>query len=328
MRDVAERAGVSIKTVSRVVNEQGEISEVTRQHVLAMIEELGYRPNLLARGLVTQRTNMVGLVVSDITNPFFAEVARGVQDAARAEGYNIFLANTDSLAEEERKVLRSMADHAVDGLILFPNPDNEALIGELASRERPIVLANYLLTHNHVGLVTTDLYTGSRLAVDHLAAKGHQHIGMLAGPNLTMADSQGRRLRGFRDGLTAHGLPDNPDYVETSPGNTEGGLTGALALLTQHPQITAIYAYNDLLAIGALQACRQMGRRVPDECALIGFDDILMASLVNPALTTVRIDKSNLGQQAMRQLLSMIHNPDQPPTPIVLGVDLVVREST
>jgi len=225
-------------------------------------------------------------------------------------------------------VLRSLIDHAVDGIIIFPNSDNEALIGEMASREQPIVLANYLLTHEHVGLVTTDLYTGSRLAVDHLAAKGHQHIGMLAGPNLIVANSQGRRLRGFRDGLMAHGLPDNPDYVRTSPGNMEGGRIATLALLAQHPQITAIYAYNDLLAIGALQACRQMGRRVPEECALIGFDDILMVSLVNPSLTSVRIDKSNLGQQAMHQLLSMIRNPDQPPTPIVLGVDLVVREST
>ncbi|MBP7960357.1 MAG: LacI family DNA-binding transcriptional regulator [Caldilineaceae bacterium] len=328
MRDVAERAGVSIKTVSRVVNEQGEISEATRQNVLAVIKELRYRPNLLARGLVTQRTNTIGLVIGDITNPFFSEVARGVQDVARAEGYNIFLANTDSLPDDERKVLRSLADHAVDGIIIFPNSDNEELIGELASREQPIVLVNYLLNHEHVGLVTTDLYAGSRLAVDHLAAKGHQHIGMLAGSNLVVGNNQGRRLRGFRDGLAAYGLPDNPDYVRISPGNMEGGHAAALALLAQHPQITAIYAYNDLLAMGALQACRQMGKRVPDECALIGFDDILMVSLVNPSLTSVRIDKSNLGQQAMHQLLSMIRNPDQPPAPIVLGVDLVIREST
>lgn len=328
MRDVAERAGVSIKTVSRVVNEQGEITEATRQKVLTVIDELSYRPNLLARGLVTQRTHTVGLVIGDITNPFFSEVARGVQDVARTEGYNIFLANTDALPEDERKVLRSMADHAVDGIIIFPSPETETTIGEMASRTLPFVLVNHWLAHDHVGLVTTDLYTGSRLAVDHLAAKGHEHIGMLAGPNIAVGSNRGRRLQGFRDGLAAHGLPENPDYIQISPGTLEGGLSQGLALLTQHPQITAIFTYNDLLAMGALQACRQLGKRVPEECALVGFDDILMASLVHPPLTSVRIDKSTLGQQAMVQLLAMIRTPDQPPAPITLGIDLVIREST
>jgi len=327
MRDVAERAEVSIKTVSRVVNDQGEISESTRQKVLEVIAELGYRPNLLARGLVTQRTNIVGLLIADITNPFFSEVARGVQDVARAEGYNVFLANSDSRPDDEHKVLRSMLDHAVDGIILFPSPAIDQAIGELASQGQPFVSVNHLVSQPHVGLVSTDLRKGSQLAVDHLAAKGHSHIGMLAGPNLATLGNRGLRLQSFQASLTAHGLPQNPDYIRASEGSYEGGLAATLALLADHPQITAIYAYNDLLAVGALRACRQLGRRVPEDCAIIGFDDILLASLVSPALTTVRIDKSVLGQQAMYQLLTMIRNPDQPAPPVLLDVELIVRES-
>lgn len=328
MRDVAERAEVSIKTVSRVVNDQGEISETTRQRIIAIIEEMGYRPNLLARGLVTQRTQTAGLIIGDITNPFFSEMARGVQDTAQAAGYNIFMANSDSNPEAEQGMLRSMLDRGVDGAIIFPSPDTEMHLGKLATKDQPIIAVNHMVHHDHVGVVTTDLYHGSRMAVDHLAAKGHVHIGMLAGSTLTTASNRGRRLTGFRDGLVAHNLVQNPDYIRTSQGTYEGGLSATQALLTDHPEITAIFTFNDLLAVGALTACQKMGRRVPQECAIIGFDDILLASLITPALTTVRIDKTILGHQAMRQLLTMIHNPDQPaPPPIMLDVELIIRES-
>jgi LacI family transcriptional regulator len=180
MRDVARRADVSIKTVSRVVNDQGEISEDTRQRVMAVINELGYRPNMVARGLVTQRTFTVGLVVADITNPFFPEVARGVQDVARTRDYNVFLCNSDENQQEELRTLHSLAAQGVDGIIIFPCYETGNNLNTFAEEYRPIVAINHLQEHPNIGTILTENYQGARLAVDYLVSQGHREIAMLA----------------------------------------------------------------------------------------------------------------------------------------------------
>ena len=325
MRDVARKAGVSIKTVSRVVNDQGEISNETRQRILGVINDLGYRPNLIARGLVTQRTRTIGLVVGDITNPFFPEVARGVQDVARTRDYNVFLCNSDENQQEELRALYSLAGQGVDGIIIFPCYQTGDNLNTFADQYRPIVAINHLCQHPNIGMVLTENEQGARLAVEHLVRKGHRQIGMLAG--LEISSQRGRRVRGFLEALAAHGLPVIGPRVLARLPTLESGYEGALRLLTQDLQITAIVAYNDLIALGAVRACQTLGRRVPDDCAIVGFDDIQLASLVMPPLTTIRIDKYRLGQQAMTRVLEMLDQPEEIFPPLRLDVELIVRAS-
>lgn len=325
MSDVAHRAGVSIKTVSRVVNGQGEISEATRQRVLAVIQELGYRPNKIARALVTNRTDAVGLILGDITNPFFSEVAQGGLDTARARGYNVFLCNVDNIdIQQELGALQSLADHAVDGIVICPSYGTEEQLKAYAEDFSPLVVMNLLVEGPGISSVLADFRRGAQMAVDYLVSKGHTAVGMLAGS--ARLDKM-ERVQGFREALMAHGLPVVEEWILAGPPVLERGREAARQLLTQHAQVTAIVAYNDLMALGAIQACHQLGRRVPDDCAVIGFDDIQLAALVKPALTTIHVDKYDLGRQAMTRLLQMLDDPEATFPPIWLDVELMVRES-
>ncbi|MCG3208130.1 MAG: Catabolite control protein A [Anaerolineae bacterium] len=326
LRDVARKAGVSIKTVSRVVNNQSEISEDTRQRVQDVIDELGYRPNLIARGLVTQRSFTVGLIFPDITNPFFPEVARGVQDTARARDYNTLLCNSDESQQEELRTLHSLAAQGVDGIIIFPCYHTGDNLTTFAEQYRPVISVNSRYDDPNISMILSDNYGGSKQAVEHLIGRGHRHIAMLAG--LEISPLRAQRVLGFLDIMAAHGLPLPDSRLTSGLPMVDSGYERALQLLTDDPQITAIVAYNDLLALGAMNACKKLGRRIPADCAIIGFDDIQLASLVTPTLTTIRLDKYDIGRQAMIRLLEMLDNPDATYPPIHLGAELVIREST
>jgi LacI family transcriptional regulator len=325
MRDVARKAGVSIKTVSRVVNDQSEVAVETRQRVLRAIAELGYRPSKLARALVTQRSDTIGLILGDITNPFFPEFSRGVMDVAQAEEYSVFVCNSGGHLASQTRALDSLVDHAVDGIILFPAYESEEAMKAFADRYQPVVVVGRFFEHPGIGLVMMKAYHGARLAVDYLVSKGHTAIGMIAGSATPLSLMQ--RVRGFRDGLKDHGLPVVDEWILPGHPIVEHGATAARQLLTQHPQMTAIFAYNDLLALGAIRACKKLGRRVPGDCAIVGFDDIEFASMVSPALTTVHVAKYKLGQQSMIRLLEMLHDPEGDFDPIYEDVTLMVRES-
>ncbi|MGB0385013.1 MAG: LacI family DNA-binding transcriptional regulator [Ardenticatenaceae bacterium] len=327
MRDVARRAGVSIKTVSRVVNKQPETSPATRQRVLRAIDELGYRPSKIARALVTQRTDTIGLVMGDISNPFFPEVARGVLDTAQAKGYNVFLGNTGLTTQQELSLLQSLADHAVDGIILHPLYDSQENLTKFAAHYRPLVVINSYFEHPNVSQVLTDNYQGAKLAVDYLIGQGHRAIAMLTGVQEPSADRV-RRIKAYCDSLTAHDMPIVDQWLMPNLTPTfESGYESAKQLLTQYPQVSAIFAYNDLLALGAIRACHDLGRHVPNDCAIIGFDDIQWAATATPSLTTVHVDKYELGRQATTRLLDMLNNPKKSFPPIYLDVQLIIRES-
>jgi LacI family transcriptional regulator len=326
MRDVARTANVSIKTVSRVVNNLGEVSDETRERVLAAIEELGYRPSKVARALVTQRTDTIGLVLGDITNPFFSELACGVLNAAQAKGYDVFLCNSGSRVEQEIRALYSLADHNVDGVIIFPSWRNIERLKEFSERHRPLVVINRIVEeHPRIGRILTDNYGGAKQAVDFLASRGHTAIGMLAG--YSASPKIMRRVQGFRETLAGHGLPVVDEWIINCIPIVKHGNRAARRLLTRNPQVTAIFAYNDLLAVGAIQACEEMGRCVPEDCAIVGFDDIQLASLVKPALTTIHLDKYELGHQAVTRLVEMLEQPETVLPPVHLDVELVIRES-
>jgi len=326
MRDVAQKAGVSIKTVSRVVNDQGEISEATRERVLAVIQELGYRPSKVARALVTQKTQTIGLVLGDFTyNPFFPEVARGVLDAAQAQGYNVFLCNVEEDQDHELEILHSLADHAVDGIIIYPTYYSQENLKIFADYYRPLVSINKCIEHPGVGSILLHTCKGAKLVVDFLAGKGYAKIGMIA--NASPLDLI-QRVRGFREGMVANGLEVVDDWIiQPADPTYESGYAAMKTMLSKHPEVEAVFAYNDLLAMGAIQACREAGRSVPADCAIVGFDDIEWAAKTTPPLTTVRVDKYKLGQLATQRLFEMFDNYDDVLTPTYLDVELIVRES-
>ena len=300
IEDVAKAAGVSRQTVSRAINQKEEISPATYERVMKAVESLGYRPSWVARGLATQRTNSVGLVVPDIANPFFPEIARGVQDVARAQEYNVFLCNTDESPEQELQVLYSLAAQPVDGILLFGSRASDEDLAGFVAHYQPLVILNCVLDLQGVSSVLVDNFAGADLAVEHLVSRGHTAIGMLAGP--VSSPSGAQRAQGFREAMIRRGLSIPPDWIVPCQPTLEGGYNTAGRMLETFSSLSAFFAYNDLVALGALNRCADMGRPVPDSCAVVGFDDIRLASMVRPSLTTIHVDKNELGRKAMQQL--------------------------
>lgn len=324
--DVAKAAGVSKQTVSRAINDKGEIHPATKARILELVNTMGYRPSRLAQALNTQRTYMVGLVLQDITNPFFPEMARGVQDTALAHDYSALIVNTDEKAELELGLLNMLVAQGVDGLITFTHhaPDKE--LTKFADTFRPMVLINRLFEHPHVNLLLIDNKKGAESAVDYLFLLGHRHIGMLS--NAQFFPGQVRRVQGYKSALVKHALPVREEYIEQESANLAGGYRAATSLLGQQPELTALFCYNDLMALGAIRACRDIGRRVPEDISIIGFDDIQLATMNSPAVTSISVDKYELGRLAFKRLLALIEDPHRPVETIHMGVELVIREST
>lgn len=325
MADVAREAGVSLMTVSRAINGKDGISETTRQRILDIIERLGYRPSEIARSLVTDRTGTVGLVVIDNSNPFFSEIARGVEHEAYAHGYNVFLCNTEEDMRRERAVLRSLEEKRVDGVIVCSSRLDPDLLFSALEPHDAVVLINRRLSESRFGVVVANDECGGRLVAKHLLSRGHREIGFLAGPERSYSGHL--RAKGYRAALEAAGVASKPDRERRCLPIVESGREAAHDLLSHHPEITALFCYNDLSAVGALQACADLGRRVPGDVAIVGFDDIPLASLVTPALTTCHIPKYELGSQAMRLLLEHINGCGASCNDIVLEPELVIRAS-
>ena len=325
MADVARKAGVSLMTVSRVINEKDQVSPATRQRVLKVVERLGYRPSGIARGLATHRTGALGLVLLDVANPFFSDVARGVEHVAYAKGYNVFLCNTDEDPSRELAVLQSLEEKRVDGVVLCSSRLGESELRTVVARHPVVVLVNRRLEGDGVASVLIDDETGGRMATQHLLQAGHRAVGFLAGP---LASYSGReRAKGHCDALVAAGLPYNPLWTRHCSPLVEGGRQATRELLTAHPELTALFCYNDLVAVGALRAAADLHRRVPDDLAVVGFDDISLAALVTPPLTTCRVPRFELGTQAIQLLIDRIDGCLDGREEIVLCPELVVRAS-
>lgn len=325
MADVAREAGVSLMTVSRVINDKGEVSTLTRQHVQEVIERLGYRPSNIARGLVTQRTGTLGLVVPDSANPFFSEVARGAENVAYAHGYNVFLCNTEESTEQELNVLKSLDEKRVDGLLLCSSRLDRKALHQALLQHPVTVLVNRWLEGDGVGAVLADDRLGGLIATRHLLQRGHRKIGFLAGP--PNSHSGRFRAEGYHAAFEEAGVTCDVAWTEHCAPMVDGGQVAARRLLTAHPELTALFCFNDLVAVGALQACEELGLAVPDDVAIIGTDDIPLAALVRPALTTCRVSRYELGKQAMQLLLKRIEGCLEECQIVILKPELVIRES-
>ena len=326
LHDVADRVGVSPRTVSRVVNSEGGYTEETRRKVMSAVEELHYRPNMVARALITNRSGTVGLIGGDMGDPFFPALAEGIQHLARESGQTMFFASTGSDPDRQAEVLRSFWARAVDGVIVFPALDTiEQLIG-YAQRGLPVVIVDDQAEAPNLACVSFDLEAGAAMATRHLLDRGRRRLGMIA--SSLSPPRRRNRERGFLRGLRESAAGASPPEVVRLAPTVEGGEAGMRQLLDRHPDIDGIFAYNDLVAIGAIRAAKARGRRVPDDVAVVGCDDIDMSSLVTPALTTIRLDRPLLSQEVTQAFHELIVAPGSPRGPVVLPVELVVREST
>jgi len=322
--DVAREAGVSSQTVSRVLNNKAEIKPETRRSVIEVIERLGYRPSSIARSLATNRTHTFGLVVPDIANPFWPEIARGIEDVAWERGYHVFLCNTTEAPQREEAVLQLLEDKRVDGVIVAGSRLPDERLRPLIDRHPAAVLVNRVLPGGKAGSVRVDVSHGARLAIDHLLSRQRRCVALMAGPP-TSQNSQGH-INGYTAALRAAGRDIDQQLIIPSAPCREQGLQAATDLLSRRPDVDALYCYNDLIAIGVLQACAELGLRVPHDIAVAGNDDILLAGLVTPALTTLRVSKYDVGATAARMLFDRIEG-QVGQGEIVIEPELVVRAS-
>ena len=327
LHDVAALAGVSTRTVSRVVNDEGGFGAATRLRVEEAIEKLGYRPNMLARALITRRTGTVGLVVPQMVDPFFAELVDGVQAAAKAAGLTMIIAKHDNDAVEFESILETLSSFAVDGAIVYTPSGERATVVKHAMRGLRIVVVGAEMTGMNLGSVLWDITRGAKLGVEHLVRIGCRNLVMVSNTDSGYAVLPPRRETAFRHTLQSEGLAFTAAHVVRRDPTIEGGRSGMEAVLAAGTPVDGVFAYNDAVAIGALQALAVAGLRVPDDVALVGFNDISMCSSLVPALTSVRLDRHAIGLEAMALLDRMRSAPDRQP-PVYVDVELVVRQST
>jgi LacI family transcriptional regulator len=309
LRDVARLAGVSHQTVSRAINDKTEIDPVTRRRVLDAARQLRYRPSRFARGLVRPDTTTVGLIVPDVVNPFFPELIAGVIDAAGRQGWQVLVSSTQDDPAREPALLRSLAGQvdALIGYLFQPDDVVAAAIGGV-----PLVMMSRRPRDPAFGAVDIDVEAGVRSAVQHLTARGHRRIGMLDCP---AAEAPARR-----DAFLTSG-----NVVIDVEQSVAGGETGFARLHATHPDCTAVFAFNDLVAAGAHRAARRLGLHVPDDIAVVGFDGLGLGDLLDPPLTTVHVDKRRMGELAVAQARRLLAG--DPPDPCVLPTTLLVRGS-
>jgi LacI family transcriptional regulator len=327
VEDVARAAGVSLMTVSRAINGREGLGEETRARILTLARELGYHPSQIARSLATRQTTTLGLVVPDVSNPFFAHIARGAEEAAYESGYSVFLLNSAEEAARERAALDSLWQKEVDGVILCSSRLPQADLQIYFDWFPRIVLVNRELEmpQPNVATINVDDRAGAERAVRHLIESGRKRIAFLAGPETSVSGQ--RRLAGYQAGLAAFSRPFEARWLEHCPPTTPGGLEAALRLLNAYPEVDAILAYNDLVAVGALQACQEREQRVPEAVAVIGADDIPLASLVQPKLSTLRVNQYEIGRTTIALLLEMFGENSGAPQALTLQPELVLRAS-
>nr|WP_145552878.1 LacI family DNA-binding transcriptional regulator [Variovorax boronicumulans] len=325
IKDVARAARVSVTTVSHVVNKTRFVSEEGRHRVEQAIRELGYVPSAVARSLQRSATNTLGMLIPNSSNPYFAEIVRGIEDRCFGAGYNLVLCNTDDEPRRQGMVLQVLAERRVDGLIVVSSGEDPALPGLLAGLRMPTVMVDREIDTLPCDLVETAHMQGALLAVQHLATLGHRRIACIGGPaGVATAD---QRAEGWRMALATLGLP-SAGLLHAGDFTSEGGYAAMHAILRQTPRPSAVFVANDLMAIGALCAAHECGVSVPDDLSLVGFDDIELARFACPPLTTVAQPKQRIAAMAVDMLLERIEGRRQDARKVVLQPELRVRAST
>jgi LacI family transcriptional regulator len=326
MRDVAERARVSVTTVSHVINATRPVSDERRERVLTAMDELGYQPNRLARSLRRGQTHTIGMIIPDNANPFFAEMARGVEDTSFANGYSVILCNSDGDLEKELLYTNLLTEKRVDGILFIAAGLSTDRILDLQAQRMPLVVVDRDLPDAAVDSVLTNNAQGGRLATRHLIELGHRRIACITGPSDVTPSAE--RVTGYRQAMREAGVPVDSALIVKGDFQCDSAHRAAVRLLQMEDPPTAIFACNDLMAVAVMSAAWERGRRVPADLSVVGFDDVRLASLTNPPLTTIAQPKYEMGVLAVTMLLERMRHPEMPAQRRVLETSLVTRRST
>ncbi|WP_066073227.1 LacI family DNA-binding transcriptional regulator [Neobacillus soli] len=329
IKDIARKANVSITTVSRVINQKSEgIGDSTRKKVLDIIEELDYRPNSIARSMITKQTNTIGLIIPDIRNPFFPELVRGVEDFANQHAYNVFLCNTDGEPKRELEYISLMKEKNVDGIIFtYSCAETIHQLEEIVLDQKiPLVLLDRGVDDQKFSGVSIDNEKAGYLATKHLLDLSHTKIGCITGP--AQFPNSKDRLNGYRKALKEAGIPFDQDLILAADFQMDGGYQAAKTLLAKK-DITAIFAFNDVMAFGVYQAAAEQGMNIPEDVSVVGFDNINYNQLLNPKLTTIEQSVYDMGEISAKILLEQItQGGDVKNKTLYLEPSLILREST
>lgn len=326
VKDVAARSGVSFQTTSKVLNGKGSVSDQTRERILSAAKDLGYVPNILARSLVTRSTRAIGLVASDFNDPNLSRFIVGAEREARRQGYAVVISSIDPDGAGGDRATRALIERRVDGILLAaPQMEKDFETARLINGQLPTVSLHHV-PGGGIATVGSDHSLTGLLATRHLIQLGHRKVGTVTGPLARRVTHS--RLRGYRQALEAAGLSYDQSLIEEGDWQISGGFEAAQRLLSRRPDLTAIFAQNDTMAIGVLSLLRELGRRVPGDCAVVGCDDIEIAAHTVPPLATVRVPFHETGEEAIRVLLRMIASGSAEPVRVLLPVELVPRASS
>jgi len=332
IKEIAKEAGVSIATVSMVLNNKDKsITDATRTRVLETVKKYNYVPNAMAGSLVTQKTHTVGLILPDITNPFFPGIARGAEDKANESGYSMIFCNTDDKLKVEEKYIESLTKKMVDGIIIA-HSSNSIKMPEILERCKvPVILIDRdFNSNNTLGKVLVNNLEGSYKAVTYILSKGYKKIAYLSGSLKTQTAQD--RFSGYKNALCDSGLKCNENLVKFGEYRIEWGRNGIIELLNGNESFDAVFCGNDLIAIGAMKELKNKDFSIPNDIGVMGFDDIYMAGLVEPSLTTVRQPIYNMGYRAMELLIETLNDTDKNYSQreiktITLGTEIIERNS-
>lgn len=326
INDIAKICGVSLATVSRVLNNSTLVREETRQRVLEAVRRFGYTPNETARGLRTQKSNLLGLIVSDIANPFFADVLKGADEAAREYGYTLLLANVDGSFDLELEYLTLMKDRCA-AIVLFTADFRAEHVLEIQRSHVPVVLGSGCVTNPDVPCVGVDNAAAAFDLTRHLLELGYRHIALISGPSRDVLANEGR-LRGFRLALQGAKITMRDEYVQEGDFSLESGRQAMEALLLLRPRPTAVFCLNDEMAVGAIQAIKNAGLDVPGDIAVAGFDGLPVAAVIDPPLTTIVQPRFAIGHQSATLAIALAEGKSLPTLKQTLPYELAIRPST
>lgn len=327
IKDIAREANVSITTVSRVLNDKPDVSEATKKKVKEIIDDLDYRPNGLARGLVLNKTHTIGLIIPDISNPFFPGVAKGVEELASKLNYSVIYCNTGNNINEEKEAIKLLKSRRVDGMIvsLSVNDKTREELNELAKNKFPVVQIDRNIPGVNIPTVSIDNIKASQGVVNYLSEMGHTKIAHITG-NLDVISAQDR-LEGYTKGLAGAGLEYIRAWIKEGDYSKESGYKKMREILRGDSIPTAVYAANDMMALGVYQAVLEEGLTIPEDISVVGYDDIEITSLITPRLTTVFQPKHLLGEKAVKLLVNKINKPDLDFADQILNTELIIRDS-
>lgn len=326
IKDVAKKAKVSTATVSRVINNKTEgITEEMRQHVQKVIDEMGYKPSHLARGMVTKKTYTIGLVIQDIRNPFFPKMVSGVEKVAYEKGYMVLLCNTDEDLNREKEYISILREKRVDGIIItVSNGKDKDYITNLIAGDIPFVFLDEIAEDVYCVCVNNEI--GAYEATKHLIELGHEHIACLSGPDTSITNLN--RVKGYKKALVEAGLSINEELILKGSYKADSGYSNTEKILKDFSHITAIFCANDFNALGAYEAVVGHGKKVPEDISIVGFDDILDIPANNFAFTSVSQPTYEMGQAAATMLIDIINKKELKESVITFEPKLISRDST